>query len=203
MGYSPLCSLNQLQFAFTPYAQAVRTSTASSSTQTEPLAALPPLKLLTPLKPSAVKTTDSTSTVTTATVSTQDSMMEIAGEDESPKTQPSSSDVPSSPVLNHKHAATTGRAAGWQVVRGRPARPARGRPDGTGKLAPGQIPPPPPSPRPTTGRPAVCVAGGRSRSQSLGRFSSRTVESRESKVASKIVESIWGPPDKAGPSKSS
>ena len=187
----------------TSYAQAVRTSTASSSTQTEPLAALPPLKLLTPLKPSTVKTTDSTSTVTTATVSTQDFMMEIAGEDESPKTQPSSSDVPSSPVLNHKHAATTGRAAGWQVVRGRPARPARGRPDGTGKLAPGQIPPPPPSPRPTTGRPAVCVAGGRSRSQSLGRFSSRTVESRESKVASKIVESIWGPPDKAGPSKSS
>ena len=171
----------------TSYAQAVRTSTASSSTQTEPLAALPPLKLLTPLKPSTVKTTTSTSTVTTATASTQDSLMVVVGDDkETPPTRPSSAVRPS-PVVGHRPSPTTHSADGWQQVRGRPAR--RGHTDRN--LAPGQNPSPFPSPRPTTGRPAIRVAGGRSRSHSLVHPPIPT------------DESIWGPPDQAGPPKSS
>ena len=171
----------------TSYAKAARPTTVSSSTQTEPLAVLPPLSLLTPLKPTTVATT---STVTTATTSTQESMMV---HDEAPTTQPSPAAVQPSPAAvqpspAHRSAPTAGSSAGWQIVsRGRPNR--RDRSDG--KPVPSQAPYPSPFPRPTPSRPAVRVAGGRSRSQSLGR------------ALIQYEESIWGPPDRAGPSKSS
>ena len=97
--------------------------------------------------------------------------------------QPTPAAVQPTPTPSPSSAES--RSGGWQTVtRGRPTR--GGRTDG--RLAPpGQAPPP----RPPTGRPAVCVAGGRSRSQSLGR------------TPSAVVESIWGPPDRAAPPKSS
>ena len=177
----------------TSYAQAVRTRipTSTSSTQTEPLAALPPLVRLAPLSSVA---SPAVATATTST-STQESMMVIVP-DEPVTTEPSPAAVQPTPAAVQPTPAAVqptpaavqptptpspssaeSRSGGWQTVtRGRPTR--GGRTDG--RLAPGQ----PPPPRPPTGRPAVCVRGrperqphpavriamGKNRSQSVGRY---------------------------------
>ena len=141
------------------------------------------------MKPTTVATTP-TVTTATASTSTQESMRVP---DETPTTQPSPAAVQPSPAAaqpspTHRSAPVAGSSAGWQTVsRSRPNR--RDRSDG--KPVPSQAPYPSPFPRPTPSRPAVRVAGGRSRSQSLGR------------ALIQYEESIWGPPDRAGPSKSS
>ena len=130
------------------YAEAASVQTSSCSTQTEPIAALPPLKLLTPL-----------TTSNTATNTTQESMVEDGDEPtSSPDTQDDSS---MSPVVAQKpmappETATHSRSREWTKV----------------TKTKGPRPQPSPSParagpsvdRPS--RPPVRVSMGRSRSSS-------------------------------------
>ena len=128
------------------YSKAASVQTTSISTQTEPLSVLPPLQLLKPVTTQSV-TTQASVPVATDPIPTQTD----------PRPDP---DTPCPPATN--------RPGTWQTVRGktrtkqtvtdkqtqpapRPQTSTRGRP---------QLPP----------KPAVCVALGRSRSHSTGRW---------------------------------
>ena len=126
------------------YAQAAKVQTASSSVQTDPIAALPPLQLLAPLKSTAV---------TTSNAATESMSL---SRDVSP-TPSADQPVSDSPAVAHPSRATVQRFS-----RPRTKVPKQGRL------------PPTASPSPRRGeqssehppRPPVCISMGRSRSSS-------------------------------------
>lgn len=141
------------------YAKAASVQTTSISTQTEPLPALPPLQVLKPLL-----------TTTAATMTTNQESMDAMTEELGtvPDSQPDFASVASSQRIGPPCPPPTSRSGDWQTARGR----VKVKPAGTGQ--PVSSEPRPPSN--TRGRPtqqlppAVCVALGRSRSQSTGRY---------------------------------
>ena len=126
------------------YAKAAQTQTATVETQTDPIPQLPPLTLLRPA-------------ATEPAVGTQTPALSAPG--------PSTEQTVRRPSADPPRPQATNRTGEWQTVRGR----SKVKPAGTGQPVTPE-PCPPPSTRGRPARPAVCVALGRSRSQSIGRY---------------------------------
>ena len=126
------------------YAQKTKTQTATSQTQTDPISQLPPLALL---KPVATESTACTQTPT---------------EQPTPPAPKQVNTPRTNPVTQTPQTST--HPGGWQTVRSKHTRP-------TGTGHPHPHPQSPARGRPERqSRPAVRVAMGKNRSQSVGRY---------------------------------
>jgi hypothetical protein len=131
------------------YAQAARVQTSSCSTQTEPLAALPPLKLLQPVAPENNMSNASTQPMNESSSQTS---QEVTTPPAQTVTNPSNTDH-SNTWLTARGRNKTKTSDKKQTAQSHPYPQTRGRP--------AERPP----------RPAVCVSMGRSRSsRSVDRY---------------------------------
>ena len=149
------------------YAKVTKLQTATIETQTDPIPQLPPLKVLRPVatEESAASTQTPTESVTLTT--SQSSPVQSTNTQSHQSVMQAPRTSHSSPVqsTNTQGHQATSRPGAWQTVRGKnkprvtntgkpqphPQSPARGRPE-------------------RQSRPAVCVAMGKNRSQSVGRY---------------------------------